>query len=133
MLSFQKLDVYRCAIEFLARSTSPPQNQPRGHFALAEQLRRAALSIPLNIAEAAGRVSEADGARHDAAAFFSARSRSAAMSADFDEAIGRTLFVRIVRVEVDEQVGGDEVLLARLIPCRPRLMSIVNKEFASSV
>ena len=68
MLSFQKLEVYRCSIEFLARSTSLPQNLPRGHAALAEQLRRAALSIPPKIAEAAGRVSEADGARHDAIA-----------------------------------------------------------------
>jgi len=64
MLSFQKLDVYRCAIEFLALSTGLAQHLPKGHAGLAEQLRRAALSIPLNIAEAAGRTSEADGARH---------------------------------------------------------------------
>ncbi len=48
MLGFQKLDVYRCAVEFFARCTSLPQNLPTGHSALAEQLRRAALSIPLN-------------------------------------------------------------------------------------
>jgi four helix bundle protein len=64
VLSFQKLDVYRCSIEFLALSVELPANLPRGHAALAEQLRRAALSIPLNIAEAAGRTGEADAARH---------------------------------------------------------------------
>jgi hypothetical protein len=42
MLSFQKLDVYRCAIEFLL-STGLAQNLPKGHAGLAEQLRRAAL------------------------------------------------------------------------------------------
>jgi len=64
MLSFQKLDVYRCAIEFLALSTGLALNLTKGHDGLAEQLRRAALSIPLNVAEAAGRTSEADGVRH---------------------------------------------------------------------
>ena len=68
MLSFQKLDVYRCAIEFLALSTGLAHNLPKGHAGLAEQLRRAALSIPLNIGQAAGRSSEADGARHYAIA-----------------------------------------------------------------
>ena len=64
MLSFQKLDVYRCAIEFLALSIRFPADLPKGHSALVDQLRRAALSVPLNIAEAAGRVSDADVARH---------------------------------------------------------------------
>jgi four helix bundle protein len=64
MLSFQKLDVYRCAIEFLALSVGMPEELPRGHAALADQLRRAALSVPLNIAEASGRSSEGDAAHH---------------------------------------------------------------------
>ena len=81
MLSFQKLDVYRCAIEFLALSTGLAQNLPKGHAALAEQLRRAALSIPLNIGEAAGRTSEADGARHYAIARGSAMECAAIVDA----------------------------------------------------
>jgi four helix bundle protein len=64
VLSFQNLDVYRCSIEFLALSVELPANLSRGHSVLAEQLRRAALSVPLNIAEAAGRLTEADAARH---------------------------------------------------------------------
>ncbi len=81
MLSFQKLDVYRCAIEFLALSTGLAQNLPKGHAGLAEQLRRAALSIPLNVAEAAGRTSEADGARHYAIARGSAMECAAIVDA----------------------------------------------------
>jgi four helix bundle protein len=41
---------------------------PKGFSSIVEQLRRAALSVPLNIAEAAGRTTEADAARHDAIA-----------------------------------------------------------------
>ena len=47
MLSFQKLDVYRCAIAFLALSIEMPANLPRGHAALVDQLRRAARSVLL--------------------------------------------------------------------------------------
>ena len=64
MLSFQRLDVYRCAIEFLAVAVDVSARAPKGFAPLADQLRRAALSGPLNIAEAAGRTSERDGARH---------------------------------------------------------------------
>ena len=64
MLSFQRLDVYRCAVQFLALSSRLAANLPRGNAGLADQLRRAALSVPLNIAEAAGRVTDRDGARH---------------------------------------------------------------------
>ena len=62
MLSFQRLDVYQRAIDFFAFviELNPP---PRGHADLADQLRRAARSIPANIAEGAGRSTRADGAR----------------------------------------------------------------------
>src|SRR5437762_9123908 len=63
MLSFQRLDVYRCAIEFVALCAPLVEGLPRGHAALADQLRRAAMSIPLNIAEAEGRTGSADKAR----------------------------------------------------------------------
>jgi len=68
VLSFQRLDVYRAAIEFLAHATCLQGNVPRGYATLADQLRRASLSVPLNIAEGAGRASEVDGARHYAIA-----------------------------------------------------------------
>jgi four helix bundle protein len=55
MLTFQRLDVYRCVIDFLALCTPLLESLPRDTSALADQLRRAAMSIPLNIAEAEGR------------------------------------------------------------------------------
>src|SRR2546425_848988 len=63
MLSFQRLDVYRCAIDFLALAAEVADDVPRGNAGLLDQLRRAASSIPLNIAEAAGRTGKADAAR----------------------------------------------------------------------
>jgi len=51
MFGFQKLDVYQCATSFLALSAPLAEQAPRGYGSLADQLRRAALSIPLNIAE----------------------------------------------------------------------------------
>ena len=68
MLSFQKLDVYRCAIDFVAITVKIGAAIPRGHSELRDQLRRAALSVALNIAEGAGRACEADAARHFAIA-----------------------------------------------------------------
>ena len=68
MLSFQKLDVYPCAVDLLSFCATVPGRVPKGFSGLTDQLRRAALSVPLNIAEAAGRSTEADAARHYAIA-----------------------------------------------------------------
>lgn len=81
MLSFQRLDVYRCAIEILALAMDLTTRLPKGYAALADQFRRAALSVPLNIAEAAGRTSEPDAARHHAIARGSAMECAAIVDA----------------------------------------------------
>ena len=62
MLSFQRLDVYQRAIEFLALVYDIVDALPRGHADRADQLTRAAESVVRNIAEGAGRWSEADSA-----------------------------------------------------------------------
>lgn len=56
-LAHERLDVYQCAIEFLAVSALIVDALPKGNAILADQLKRAALSIPLNIAEGAGKPS----------------------------------------------------------------------------
>jgi four helix bundle protein len=55
MFGFQKLDVYRCAVTLLGVASTLAEQVPRGHSALADQLRRAALSVRLNIAEGSGK------------------------------------------------------------------------------
>ena len=62
MLSFQRLDVYQRAIEFLALAYDVVGDLPRGNADRADQLTRAAESVVRNIAEGAGRWSEADSA-----------------------------------------------------------------------
>src|SRR5262252_6827362 len=55
MFGFQRLDVYRAAATFLGMTSKLIADIPRGNADLVDQLRRAALSIPLNIAEGSGK------------------------------------------------------------------------------
>jgi len=64
MLSFQRLDVYKRGIEFLALVGDIVGDLPKGHAERADQLVRAAEAILRNIGEGAGRWSEADSAKH---------------------------------------------------------------------
>ena len=79
--SFEGLDVYQRSIEFLALSAQVVAKLPRGHAMLADQLKRAALSIPLNIAEGSGRVGEDDARRQRAIARGSAMECAAILDA----------------------------------------------------
>ena len=81
MLSFQKLDVYQRAVQFLALTAEIGDQAPKGNAALVDQLRRAASSISLNIAEAAGRTGKADSARTYAIARGSAMESAAVLDA----------------------------------------------------
>ena len=104
MLSFQKLDAYRCAIEFVALTVEIQSAIPRGHGDLRVQLRRAALSVPLNIAEGSGRATEADASRHFAIARGSAMECAAIL--DVIRVLG------LVHEQLHQQATG---LLARLV------------------
>jgi len=68
MLDHERLDVYQCAIQFVAAALNVVQQFPPGYAQLADQLRRAAFSIPLNIAEGAGKVTARDRCRFHAIA-----------------------------------------------------------------
>jgi four helix bundle protein len=59
----ERMDVYKTAIEFLALADTIASQLPRGRAYLTDQLRRAASSISLNIAEGAGEFAPADKAR----------------------------------------------------------------------
>ncbi len=100
----ERLDVYQAAIQFLVLADGLAESLPRGRGYLADQLRRAASSICLNIAEGAGEFAAADKARFyrmarrsatecaailDAARLLSLANASSAQG-------GRTLLLRVV-------------------------------------
>jgi four helix bundle protein len=102
MLPYKRLDVYRCSIEFLGLTKQ--FKFPRGVYALRDQLDRAALSIPLNIAEAVGKPANGDRARYFAIA------RGSAMEC------GAILDSGLVLGVVDAQrVQQAECLLERIV------------------
>src|SRR5687768_18559166 len=110
MLSFQKLDVYKYSVEFVAVAIEVCVSMPKGHAALSDQLRRAAFSVPLNIAEAAGRTSVADAARHYAIARGSAMESAAVLDV-----------VRCLGVLADDRYHHGMELLARTVAMLTKL------------
>lgn len=62
-LSHERLIVYQRACEFLALAMELITRMPKGQSALADQLKRASLSVSLNIAEGAGKTTRADAAK----------------------------------------------------------------------
>jgi len=100
----ERLDVYRVAIEWLIVADEIATSLPRGRAYLADQLRRAATSVPLNIAEGAGEFSGGDKARFYRMARRSVTECAAALDvcramklADSDLVLkGRALLLRMI-------------------------------------
>ncbi len=103
MLDPERLDCYRVALELTALAQ---RLVPRGHRELRDQLTRASLSVPLNVAEGCGRRGRGEKARFYAIARGSAmecaaivdvvRSLGLAPVADCKDA--RWLIVRVVQM-----------------------------------
>ena len=104
MLAHEKLDVYQVAIEFLAYASLLSSELPRGSNYLVDQLRRAALSVPLNIAEATGKPGGQDRKRFYSIARGSAAECGAVLDAAYamkliqrdDLSQGKGMLVRLV-------------------------------------
>lgn len=114
MLSHERLDVYQRSIQFLALTAKILDSLPKGNATLGDQLRRASLSIPLNIAEASGRTGSADNARHFTIARGSALECGAVLDA-----------CRILRLTDEYAVVEGKKLLESIVSmlsrlCRPR-------------
>ena len=103
-LDHENLDVYRCALDFARTTLQVLNSVPRGEGELRDQWKRAALSIPLNIAEGAGKPSAADRAR------FHAIARGSAMEC------GALLDIAEIAGYVDEKQARDaKALLVRIV------------------
>jgi four helix bundle protein len=104
MLDHERLDVYQCSIQFMAIAFTVIEALPRGHSAIADQLRRAASSIPLNIAEAAGKTSGNERAHHHAIARGSAMECGAVLDV-----------VRFLNVVPADELNRGKELLVRTV------------------
>ena len=60
MFTHEKFEAYQIAIQFADLALKLIDNIPSGHSALRDQLKRAAFSVPLNIAEGTGKNGDAD-------------------------------------------------------------------------
>ena len=104
MLSFEKLDVYRVAMEFYVFAMQLSLDIPKGYGDLADQMKRAALSIPNNIAESTGRLTKTDKRKFLGIARGSAMASAACLRAiqaldlcsEQKEAEGRQYLIRVV-------------------------------------
>ena len=115
-LDHEKLDVYQASLRFVAVAEGVAEGLPRGRAYVADQLRRAALSILLNIAEGAGEFSRKDKARMYRMARRSGAECGAMLDMALDAGMGdretlmraKELLVRIVAmlVRLIQSVGG---------------------------
>ena len=63
IFDYERLDAYKVSIQFVGEASHLISHLPPGHSSLAQQLYRASISIPLNIAEGCGEFSRKDKAR----------------------------------------------------------------------
>jgi four helix bundle protein len=110
MLHYEKLDVYKVSIQFVAAALAISDEVPKGYAALADQLRRAAWSIPLNIAEGVGKPSPADQARFHAIARGSAMECGAILDV-----------VNVLHVGTAQELASAKGLIVRVVEMLTRM------------
>ncbi len=111
MLSFQRLDVYQRAIEFLALVYDVVDGLPRGHADRADQLTRAAESVVRNIAEGSGRWSVADSANR----YKIARGEAMECAASLDVMKLRKLITETQYARGGQLIEGVVAMLTKMI------------------
>ncbi len=110
MMSHERLDVYQCAVQYLALNRRIVHAFPRGYSDLVDQSMRAARSVVLNIAEGAGKMTAANRARY----FADARGSAMECAACLDVAQIEQIITAEVLVEA-------KTLLERIISMLTRL------------
>jgi four helix bundle protein len=120
MLSYQKLDVYQCSIQFIALGAALITNLPKGFFFLADELKRASVSVSQNIAEGVGKPTAADRARYLGIA------RGSAMECGAILDVGATLKL----FSASDHLKGME-LLERIVSMLSKMMRVSGADWES--
>jgi four helix bundle protein len=113
MLSFQKLDVYQRAIQFLSLALEITARLPKGNAELAAQLRTSARSTVANIAEGAGRRTRADAGHH----YFMARGSAMESASHLD-------VMKAMTVVDDERYRSGIELLERVVAMLTKMCEV---------
>jgi four helix bundle protein len=111
MLDHERLDVYQLARHFVREAHSLLRHLPSGRADLADPLRRASLSLPLNIAEGAGEFAPREKAR-----FYRIAKRSATECGAVPD-----LFVDLDLLTV-RQVQPGKILIRRIVGAMVKLI-----------
>jgi four helix bundle protein len=112
-MNFRKLDVYQIAVRFLPLAVSIADSLPSRYAAMADQLRRASLSISLNIAEGSGKSTGPDQRR-----FYSIACGSAMECAAIIDACCALSIIEVARAPEAEQLLLSTIrMLSKM--CRP--------------
>ena len=114
VFAHERLDVDRTAIELLIVADQVASGLPRGRASLADQLRRAALSIPLNVAEGAGEFAAADKARCYRMARRSGTECAAIMHACRTLALAEDKVTELARALLDRIVARRTAMVLKL-------------------
>ena len=107
----RKLDVYRVTIDFIAICDGIVENLPPGRSYLANQLRRACLSISLNVAEGAGEFSKKEKARFYRIALRSATECAAVLDV-----------CRALSISDPQSIVRGDSLLHRIVPMLTKMI-----------
>jgi four helix bundle protein len=100
-LDHEKLDVYQASVDLVVLIDEVVEHLPRGRAYLADQFHRAAISVPLNIAEGAGEYSSNEKGR-----FYRMAKRSATECAGIFD-----VCLRLQLIEEQQHKKGRELLL----------------------
>ena len=99
LFDHEKLDVFKVSIQFVVLANEIVEDFPQGKAFLGDQLVRAAVSVPLNIAEGAGEYSRKEKAR-----FYRIAKRSATECAAVLSVLDSLNFVDQLKLESGRQL-----------------------------
>ncbi len=109
-MSYEKLDVYKCAIQNLVNLNEIASAMPKGQAQLADQLKRAATSIPLNVAEGSGKRTRIDFDRY----FYNARGSAMECAAVLDVCVAINLISKELQLKNKELLQRIVAMLTKM-------------------